>query len=105
MMDAQVDKHLGDSITYKINGVAVQDEAGNATVPAFLILQSDEGGWDGVKSLQRRWQMKIAKRYVSAISMKHTVQAAKLDGIYRPAANNPVSSGAYWVTDLQKAPA
>jgi hypothetical protein len=102
-MDAQVDRHLGDSITYHSAGVLVHDDLGNPTIPGFLVDLNDEGGFDGVQPLHCRWQLKISKRFVPTISMKDTITAAKLDGTYRPAANNPISGGAYWITDLQKA--
>lgn len=105
LMDAQVDRHLGDSITYKVANVAVQDEGGNATIPAFLILESDDGGISGITPLSRRWLVKVAKRYVPVMKMSDTIESPKLDGKYRPMANNPTSYGAYWVAEIQRVPA
>jgi hypothetical protein len=103
-MDAQVDDRLGDSITYEINGVPV---VGATT--AFLLDYADDGGGMGlggtVAPLGHRWQLKIKKSLLpERPSLKHIVTAAKLDGPYRPAANNLIDGGDYWIVDLQKAP-
>lgn len=101
MLDAQVDTRLGDSISYKIDNVVV----GTATT-AFLELLADDGGSiAGIQPLVHRWRLKIRKSALPVRpSMKHIVEAAKLDGRYRPAANNPIDGGDYWIVDLQKAP-
>lgn len=108
-MDAQVDDGLGDSITYRINGVPVKEtpDATSDTITAFLIDLSDDGGLlEPVQPLAHRWQLKIRKAVLpQRPSMKHIVTAAKLDGNYRPMSNNPIDGGAYWIVDLQKAPA
>lgn len=111
-MDAQVDAGLGDSITYKINGVPVEqaDAPGVTTIPAFLIDLVDDGGGFGaggtVQAGQLRWQLKIKKDLLpERPSMKHRVTSPLLDGPYRPVGNNPTDGGAYWIADLQKAPA
>lgn len=103
-MDAQVDDGLGDSIIYKIAGEIVE------TAPtAFLIEISDDGAYfgeaGGIQAGEVRWRMKIRKLALpERPSMRHEVTAAKLDGRYRPAANNPIDGGDYWIVDLQKAP-
>lgn len=104
-MDAQVDNGLGDSIEYRINGVVVAD----ATV-AFLLDYNDDGGGIGlsgtVQPMSHRWQLKIRKSLLpERPRLKHVITAPKLDGPYRPAANNPIDGGDYWIVDLQKAPA
>jgi hypothetical protein len=111
-MDAQVDNGLGDSITYWIGGVRVEPEPGVFTFPAFLIDYADDGGGVGlngtVSPLATRWQLKIRKDALPGNvrpSLAHKITAAKLDGPYRPAANNPIDGGDYWICDLQKVPA
>ncbi len=105
MMDAQVDTGLGDSIIYSIGGQPVTDESGSTTIHGFLIDQNDDGGFDGIKPMQRRWQLKVAKRYVPQMKLSDRVESPLLDGKYRPATNNPTSAGHYWIADLQKASA
>lgn len=106
MLDATVDDVIGDSITYKINGAVVETAA-----TAFLIDQVDDGGGFGgvqgaIQPLAHRWQLKIRKDALpERPSLKHLITAPKLDGPYRPAANNPIDGGDYWIVDLQKAPA
>ena len=103
-MDARVDNHLGDSISYSINGVPLEDEAGNPTVPGFLNLEADGLSMDGITSVPTRWTLKLAKQYLPAgPKMQHRVTAAKLDNlIYRPGAFVSSADGAYWLMDLQR---
>lgn len=110
MMDAQVDEHLGDSITYKIDGVPLARRDGDPTVPGFLGLFSDDGALiEGITPQQLRWQLKIAVTWLPANgpSMRHTVSAPGLGNnmVYRPGPSTKTEDGRYWIIDLQKAPA
>ena len=107
MMDAQVDNHLGDSITYNVNGVPVERAPGDPTIPAFLMLMSDDGGLtDQITPGLERWQLKVAKRFVPVRpSLRDSVEHAKLGSRMRVAANTAVDDGDYWLCELQKAPA
>lgn len=105
ILDAQVDNRLGDSITYKIDGVPVELDS-SSILPAFLTFIGDDGGFDGLSPLQSRWRLKIRKSLLPVRpAAKHVITAAKLDGPYRPGANVPADGGDYWLVDLQKAPA
>jgi hypothetical protein len=107
-MDAQVDNHLGDSITYSINGVPVERAPGNPTVPAFLSFYGDDGGMtESINPQIQRWRLKINRKYLPAggPSMRHLIESPKLGAIrYRPMAANAESDGEYWICDLQPAP-
>lgn len=108
-MDAQVDEHLGDSITYKIDGVALERTEGDPTVPGFLGLFSDDGALiEGITPQQMRWQLKIAVTWLppTGPSMRHVITAQRLGMVnHRPGPSTKTEDGRYWIIDLQRAPA
>jgi len=106
-MDAQVDDGLGDSITYKINGVPLERAPGDPTIPGFISDFADDGGlYESVQPLAHRWRLKVRKDLLPhRPSMKDIVENPKLDGPYRPGPDNSIDGGAYWIVDLQRAPA
>lgn len=104
-MDAQVDKHLGDSIQYRRDGELIVHE-GSDVLPAFIQNLSDEGGFDTLTPVMNRWRLKIRKSLLpSAPKQSDKITSAKLAGTYRPGADVPTDNGDYWLVDLQKAPA
>lgn len=106
-MDAQVDNVLGDSITYKVGGVAIESSPGVPTIPGFLGLFADDGGpIEGINPAVMRWQLKVAVSWLPAggPSLSHTVESPKLGVVHRAGPWNKTEDGRYYIIDLQKAP-
>ncbi len=106
-MDAQVDHHLGDSISYKRDGTLIERSAGVLTIPGFLELLADDGGMSGISPGRSRWQLKVRKSYLpgGVAKASDVITAAKLGGTnYRPGPNSITDDGSYIIMDLQKAP-
>ena len=98
-MDAQVENHLGNSISYTdANGDEHQ-------VTGFLTFAGSADGIEGLDPIRRQWHAKISMAQLPAgpASMKR-ITSPLLPTVYRPAADTIDNDGHDWLFDLQKAP-
>lgn len=107
-MDAQVDRHLGDTITYIVDGAPLESTPGVPGIPGFILLVNADGSFagtlQGFNPHEQRWKCKVHKRYLpDGPDIRHRIQNRKLTGTYRPAADTIDDDGDYFLFDLQKA--
>lgn len=107
-MDAQVDFHLGDSITYIVEGAPLESAPGVPTIPGFINLVNADGSsagtLQGFNPHEHRWTCKVHKQFLpDGPDIRHRIQHSKLPGLQRPAADTIDDDGSYWLFDLQAA--
>lgn len=107
-MDAQVDRHLGDSITYIVAGVPLESAPGVPTIPGFVNLVNADGSsagtLQGVDPQEHRWTCKVHKRFLpDGPDIRHRIQHGRLPAVMRPATDTIDDDGSYWLFDLQAA--
>jgi len=106
-MDAHVDAGVGDSITYRLTaaGPPLESAPGTPTIPGFIRLTNQEGGFGRISPHDHRWFAKVHKQYLpDGVDIRHRIDHPKLDGVtMRPAADTIDDDGDYYLFDLQKA--
>lgn len=97
-LDAQVGNHLGDSISYAVNGAAA------CTLKGFLFLITDDGLSGGIDAIPKRWKCKIDKSELAdKPRAADRITAARLGAVtYRPTVETLTDSGNAYIFDLQK---
>lgn len=97
-MDAQVDNHLGDSIS------AIMKAGGTRELVGYILHGGADAGAEGMNSMRNGWYASISKAQLPdgpASIVRMT--AMKLPGVYRPAVDKIDEEGDDYVFDLQKA--
>lgn len=96
-MDAQVENHLGDSISYKVAG-------SDPTAPPTIMLGFLELIIDDVDAIKRQWQLQISRRYLPTGPKRGDVLTSpRLAGLYKPSQDTPTLDGDAWLFIIQKA--
>lgn len=97
-MDAAVDEHLSDTISYALDGATFVD------MPGYVVVFSEGLGLGEIDpTLGSRNRVKIAKSLVPEVLLTHRLRHEKLGaGTFRPAGENPDEQGRYWIFDVQE---
>lgn len=96
-MDAQVENHLGDSISYKVAGT-------DPAAPPVIMLGFLELIIDDVDAMRRRWQLQISRRYLPTGPKRGDVfTSSRLDGAHKLSQDTPTLDGDAWLFNIQKA--
>lgn len=96
-MDAQVENHLGDSISYRVAG-------SDPAAPPVIMLGFLELIIDDVDAIRRRWQLQISRRYLPTGPKRGDVLTSpRLAGPHKLAQDTPTLDGDAWLFIIQKA--
>lgn len=98
IMDARVEDHLGDSISYSRNGEAP------VIIRGFINLFTDDGAIEGADPIRRRWTVSINKAKLDRPLATDRLTHPKLGPLtYKPSTGTITGEGRDWVFGLQKA--
>jgi len=94
-----VDKYLGDALSYAVDGVTFVSHPGFAL--DVVIGEESVAGLDDDFAVRKR--VKIRKSIVPSVELSHRVRHPKLGaGTFRPTNSVPQTEGEYWLFDVQK---
>lgn len=96
-MDAQVENHLGDSISYRVAG-------SDPALPPVTMLGFLELTIDDTDAMRRRWELQISRRYLPTGPKRGDVfTSPRLDGPHKLSQDTPTLDGDAWLFNIQKA--
>jgi hypothetical protein len=102
-MNAQVEKHLGDSISIELSAGAF------TPIQGFVSRSNDGLDVDGISPIRARWHVKILQTAENVALLPagpasiRRLTSSILDTVYKPAAGTIADDGTAWSFDLQKA--
>jgi len=97
-LDAQVENHLGDSISYSRNGEAP------VIIRGFVLSNSDDDNVGGTDPQKLRWRVQINKsRLPEPPTTRDRITHRRMPGIWKPTNGTIIADGRDWFFDLQRA--
>lgn len=97
-MIAGVDNHVGDSISITFR------DGKTRTVIGYISNNADAEGIDGLQPIRSLWHCQIEKsRLPEGLAAIRYLENRRLDGRYKPSADQQANDGTDFIFDLQKA--